>query len=124
MKPSDNDEALNSRELNLQKQAKARLRISASPTLLEFERLSSEEKQGLLDELQAHEVQMNMQNEELCLLQTALDAAHLRYFQLYNHAPMGYCSVSKHGLILQSNLKAANLLSMLPAEAVGCADRE
>ena len=116
MKPSDNDEALNSRELNLQKQAKARLRISASPTLLEFERLSSEEKQGLLDELQAHEVQMNMQNEELCLLQTALDAAHLRYFQLYNHAPMGYCSVSKHGLILQSNLKAANLLSMLPIE--------
>lgn len=67
MKPSDNDRTLNSQELMPQKQAKVLLGESASLTVSQLDRLSSEEKQLLLDELQTHQIQMNMQNEELCL---------------------------------------------------------
>ena len=118
MKPSDNDRTLNSQELMPQKQAKVLLGESASLTVSQLNRLSSEEKQLLLDELQTHHVQMNMQNEELCLLQTALDAAHSRYLELYNQASLGYCTVSRHGLILQININASNLLGMMPSEMI------
>lgn len=118
MKPSDNDRTLNSQELMPQKQAKVLLGESASLTVSQLDRLSSEEKQLLLDELQTHQIQMNMQNEELCLLQTALGAAHSRYFELYNQAPLGYCTLSRHGLILQINVNASNLLGMMPSEMI------
>ncbi|MGP1679430.1 MAG: hybrid sensor histidine kinase/response regulator [Burkholderiales bacterium] len=53
-----------------------------------------------------------MQNEELRLSQVALDAARARYFDLYDMAPVGYCTLSEQGLILQANLAAASLLGV------------
>ncbi|MBF0411329.1 MAG: sigma 54-interacting transcriptional regulator [Desulfamplus sp.] len=50
-----------------------------------------------------------MQNEELRLSQTALDAARARYFDLYELAPVGYCTVNQHGIILEANLTASTM---------------
>ena len=44
--------------------------------------------------------------------QVELDASRSRYFDLYDLAPVGYCSVSGTGLILQTNLTAATLLGV------------
>ncbi|RIZ67149.1 MAG: PAS domain S-box protein [Methylococcales bacterium] len=90
--------------------------INTPLTVLQFESLPSKQKQLLLDDLQAYQVQITMHTEELSLLQTALNAVQSRYIELYNDAAIGYCTVSKQGLILQANLNAAKLLKMLPIE--------
>lgn len=59
-----------------------------------------------------------MQNEELRRAQAELDVVRARYFDLYDLAPVGYCTVSESGLILEANLTAANLLGVTREELV------
>jgi PAS domain S-box-containing protein len=51
-------------------------------------------------------------NNELCLAQAGLNAARARYFDLYDMAPVGYCTLSEKGLILEANLTATALLGV------------
>ncbi len=66
----------------------------------------------LIHELSVHQIQLEMQNEELQRIQSELDASRARYFDLYDLAPMGYCTVSEKGLILEANLTAAVFLGV------------
>jgi PAS domain S-box-containing protein len=68
--------------------------------------------QDLLHELRVHQIELEMQNEELQRAQTALEASRLRYFDLYDLAPVGYCSVGSTGLILNANLTLTGLLGL------------
>ncbi len=68
--------------------------------------------QSLLHELQVHQIQLEMQNEELRVAQVALDLERERYFDLYDMAPVGYCSVNLTGLIVNANLTAGALLGV------------
>jgi len=72
--------------------------------------LSPEETIRTVHELQVHQIELEMQNEELRQKQVELDLALQMYFDLYELAPVGYCSLSEHGLILRANLTAARLL--------------
>ena len=78
--------------------------------------LSPEKTQLMLHELHVHQIELEMQNDELRRTQVDLEAARMRYFDLYDLAPVGYCSVSAQGLILQANLAAASLLGLSRAE--------
>ncbi len=73
---------------------------------------SPEEIQQTLHELRVHQIELEMQNEELRQTQTDLCVAKARYFDLYDLAPVGYCTISEKGLILEANLTAANLLGV------------
>jgi PAS domain S-box-containing protein len=64
----------------------------------------------MLHELRVHQIELQMQNEELRRAYVELDAAGARYRDLYDRAPVGYCTVSEKGLILQANLTVASLL--------------
>jgi len=98
----------------------AQLRLQAEKILLEkesalpenLETLTPEEIQRTLHELRVHQIELEMQNEELRRIQVELDTARAHYFDLYNLAPVGYCTISEQGLILQVNLTTAALLGV------------
>jgi signal transduction histidine kinase/ActR/RegA family two-component response regulator len=77
-----------------------------------LDRLSPEQSRKMLRELQVHQIELQMQNEELHRAQTELDAARARYFDLFDLAPVGYCTLKEDGLILEANCTAANLLGV------------
>ena len=68
--------------------------------------------QHLLHELQLHQIELELQNEELRQAKDALDASRAGYVDLYDLAPVGYCNVSEAGLIVQANLTLATLLGV------------
>ena len=78
----------------------------------DFDALSQEEKRDIFHELRVHQIELQMQNEELRMAQVELDAERARYFDLYDLAPVGYCTVSEQGLILKANLTATTLLGV------------
>ncbi len=79
-----------------------------SPDDIEF--LSLDRIKKTLHELRVHQIELEMQNEELRRAQAELDAARARYFDLYDLAPVGYITITEPGMILEANLTAATLL--------------
>ncbi len=77
-----------------------------------------EETLRIHHQLQVHQIELEMQNEELRRTQKVLDTSRARYFDLYNLAPVGYCTISEKGLILEANLTVANLLNVTRAELI------
>ena len=96
----------------LRERAEECLRGKAALSPENLAKPTPEAAQLMLHELQVHQIELEMQNEELRQSHLALDAARTRYFDLYDLAPVGYCSVSEQGLIIEANLTAANLLGL------------
>ena len=96
--------------LALRSQAEATLRaLAPAPGL---EKPGSVASAQALHELRVHQIELEMQNEELQRSQAELYAANRRYFDLYDLAPVGYFTLNEAGLILQTNLTASNLLGL------------
>jgi chemotaxis family two-component system sensor kinase Cph1 len=64
----------------------------------------------LLHELEVHQIELEMQNEELILAKKQAEACSKKYTELYDFAPTGYFTLSKGGKIIELNLCGANLL--------------
>ena len=96
----------------LRKRAEEISRDKAAPSPENFDVLSPEEIRQVLHDLQAHQIELKMQNEQLRTLQAELEVARAHYFDLYDLAPVGYCTLSEKGMILESNLTAATLLGL------------
>jgi PAS domain S-box-containing protein len=71
-----------------------------------------DETHQLLYELQVHQIELEMQNEELRRAQLEVLKARERYFDLFDIAPVGYCTVSLKGLILEANLTTTTMLEV------------
>ena len=88
----------------LSRRAEAALSQRAGPSLEAFAALSPEAAQRVLHDLQVHQIELEMQNEELRRAHAALEASRSHYFNFYDLAPVGYCSVTEKGLIKDVNL--------------------
>lgn len=75
--------------------------------------------QKVLQELCIHQIELEMQNEELLQSKEELYSVKERYFDLYEHAPIGYCTLSEEGKILQANLTMATLLVLPKGKLLG-----
>lgn len=83
---------------------------STAPDLLELP--APEDASHLLHELRVHQIELELQNEELRRSQQELDASRARYFDLYDLAPVAYCLLSDSGLLLEANFAASELLGL------------
>ncbi|MEI7989705.1 MAG: PAS domain S-box protein, partial [Chloroflexota bacterium] len=75
--------------------------------------------QRMEDELHIHQIELEMQYEELRVAQAEVEAGLERYTELYDFAPLGYFTWGRDGKILQVNLRGASLLGMERANLVG-----
>ena len=65
-----------------------------------------------IHELRVHQIELELQNEELRDAQINLEDSRRKYFDLYNFAPVGYFTLDKDGIILEVNLAGAALLGV------------
>jgi PAS domain S-box-containing protein/putative nucleotidyltransferase with HDIG domain len=76
------------------------------------EKIAVEDVQRMVHELQVHQTELDMQNQELRRAQEAIEEARSRYEALYDSAPVGYFILSRKGKIIQVNLTGAGLLGV------------
>lgn len=76
-------------------------------------------EQRLLHELQVHQIELEMQNEQLRAAQAEVEAGLARYTELYDLAPVGYYSLDRRSVILKANLAGARLLQRERGPLVG-----
>ncbi len=74
--------------------------------------LPAKDLSALLNELHVHRIELEMQNEELQIAQRELTKTRDHYTELFDFAPVAYFELNLEGLVLQGNLKAAQLLGV------------
>jgi two-component system cell cycle sensor histidine kinase/response regulator CckA len=72
--------------------------------------LTFEEAARLVHELQVHQMELEVQNEELIRARNALERAVATYSELYDFAPVSYLTLGRNGQICALNLTAARML--------------
>ena len=72
-----------------------------------------EDLERLVHELQVHQVELELQNEELIRANREVEQANLRFADLYDFAPVGYFTLDRAGVVLGSNITGAILLGQV-----------
>ncbi|MEI6277857.1 MAG: PAS domain S-box protein [Verrucomicrobiae bacterium] len=108
-----------SQAASLRERAEKNFRELLDSSMDYLDGLSPKTLQEAIHELRVHQIELEMQNEDLLRAQADLDASRARYFDLYDLAPVGYCTASEKGLILEANLTAGSLLRVERGALVG-----
>ena len=99
----------------LRRQAESLLRASRR----EVAAMPFKDVQQLVHELQVHQIELEMQNEELRRAQMELETARDRYVDLYDFSPVGHLTMDTHGTIVEANLSVETLFGINRNKLIG-----
>lgn|GEM_PF-2000191 len=103
----DTNEPVDAAEMR--RQVEARLDDYKTNNHISF---TQQDAQRLVHELQVHQIELELQNQELQKSRAQLEAWLEQYTDLYDFAPVGYFTLNSNGDILQVNLTGAHLLNV------------
>ncbi len=106
------DDQLPPLKLSGQQQLRDEAERKAREQRNELQQLSDADREKLLQELQIHQIELEIQNEELREAQSQLEFTRQQYIDLYNLAPVGYASLDDAGLIWRTNTTLCRLLDI------------
>jgi PAS domain S-box-containing protein len=104
----NSDSEFEKRLNELRRKAEARVSDSYGEAAPE----SGDEARRLLHDLRVHQIELEIQNEELRESQQALERSRDRYLELYHNAPVGYVVTDSAGMILQVNKTFGHMLGL------------
>ncbi|MBF0219110.1 MAG: EAL domain-containing protein [Gammaproteobacteria bacterium] len=90
--------------------SRAQLRVSASEP--DVTKMATEDVATLVHELRVHQIELEMQNEELRATQLSLDVTHRRYLNLYEFSPSGHCTLGTDFIISTVNHRLSDILGI------------
>ena len=115
MSEKENADSRPSQAADLRQEAERRLHNKNAPPV---EGMAEVDVRALLHELQVHQIELEMQNEELLSAQAAVQEVSDKYHDLFDFAPIGYFRLDEQGRILEVNLAGAALLGLDRSTAV------
>jgi PAS domain S-box-containing protein len=116
-KPGSDDSSRWTRRSTVDLRQRAEIKAATMDSLVPVS-ISTEGAERLLQELRVHQIELEMQNEELRRTEEAIQASRARYLDLYDHAPVGYLTLNGQGVILKANARAAGMLGASSNELV------
>lgn len=93
---------------DIREKAEKMLKASEYPLSKQFSEI---DLQKLLHELQVHQIELEMQNDELKEANLEIESLLEKYTELYNFAPIGYFTLDEKGKILEVNLSGCNMFN-------------
>jgi PAS domain S-box-containing protein len=93
---------------SLRKKAEAQLNNKIVP----LREQPKDDHEKVLAELRVHQVELEMQNEQLRRTQQELEASRHKYADLYDFAPIGYFSLDKNGIVTEANYTGCQMLGV------------
>jgi len=85
----------------------------------DIENLSKDQISEIIEELQIHQIELEMQNEELRKVQHDLELSRDKYSNLYDFSPVGYLTIDEKGKILEANLTISTILGIPRIKLIG-----
>ena len=117
--------------ITTRRKANTKIRLNPWPSLrtraeaasrrghVDLDAMSSDEIRRLVHELEVHQIELEMQNEELCSAEAQLTESRDRLSDLYDFAPMGYLTLDRDSTITAANLAAGGLLAVERERTLG-----
>jgi PAS domain S-box-containing protein len=110
------------RKRSLRRRAEDRIRLMSEAGAPEKpvtpDESQPEGAERLIHELQVHQIELEMQNDELRRTFEELELSRSRYLDLYDFAPVAYFTLGEDGTILEANLTASILLGVPRGELI------
>ena len=105
-------------ESKLRRQAEEKLKEVTGGSE-DFSEVTPETMSNLIHELQVHQIELKMQNDELRRIQGELENSRDRYSHLYDFAPVGYFTMREKGIIEKVNLTGADMIGIERSALIG-----
>jgi PAS domain S-box-containing protein len=106
----------NSRGTYLRKVAEEQLALKNPDSIC---KAGATDEQKLIQELQIHQIELQMQNEELIAARQAADELRQEYQTLFTIAPVGYLVIGQNSMIIRCNDRAAEMFGTTPDHMEG-----
>lgn len=100
------DEDLSARISDLRRRAEERVHDAHAANL------SSVDAQHLIHELQVHQIELEIQNEELRTAQLELENSRRKYRELYDFSPVGLLTLDENERIVEANYTLAEMVGV------------